>query len=182
MCKFCTYCRRQLTFLLIYNSVYAIHAKMRVEFLVLPNGKVPVEEFFGELADKALAKVYRLIEQLEEKGTLPFPHARKLEGYRGLMKTKSIRPLLQKKLERSAFVKAYAEESYLLRIGVAISETRERIGLSQGVLAKKLGTTQSVISRIEHGNQNLSLSMLAKIAYVLKCDLSVNLQPHRQAA
>lgn len=57
---------------------------MRVEFLVLPNGKVPVESFFDELADKVLAKIYRLLEQLEERGTLPFPHARKLEGYRGL--------------------------------------------------------------------------------------------------
>lgn len=57
---------------------------MCVEFLVLPNGKVPVEEFFSELGDKSLAKVYRLIDLLSEKGTLPFPHARKLEGYRGL--------------------------------------------------------------------------------------------------
>lgn len=81
-----------------------------------------------------------------------------------------------------AFATAYAEEGYLLRIGVAISEAREKAGVSQDVLAKKLRTTQSVISRIEHGNQNLSLSMLAKIAHVLSCDLSVNLYPHQQAA
>lgn len=57
---------------------------MKVEFLVLPNGKCPVELFLSTLEDKILAKVYRLIEMLEEKGSLPFPHARKLSGYKNL--------------------------------------------------------------------------------------------------
>ena len=37
-----------------------------------------------ELDDKTTAKLYRYIEILEEKGTLPFPHARKMQGYNGL--------------------------------------------------------------------------------------------------
>ena len=57
---------------------------MKVEFLALPNGRRPAEEFFEELDDKTLAKIYKLIERLESEGRLLFPHARKLEGYKGL--------------------------------------------------------------------------------------------------
>ena len=44
---------------------------------------------------------------------------------------------------------------------------REKAGLSQKDLALKLKTTQSVISRIENGKQNISLDMLQKIANAL---------------
>lgn len=57
---------------------------MKVEFLTLPNGKSPAEDFLGELDDKTVAKIYKLIERLESEGRLLFPHARKLEGYKGL--------------------------------------------------------------------------------------------------
>lgn len=57
---------------------------MKVEFLVLPNGKRPAEEFLSGLDNQALAKVYKLIERLEVDGRLGFPHAKKLEGYKGL--------------------------------------------------------------------------------------------------
>lgn len=98
------------------------------------------------------------------------------------MKTKSIRPLLQKKLGTPSFAKAYEEAEHLLSIGVIIADTRTKKGWSQAELAEKLGTAQSVISRIEHGNQNLSVSVLTKIARVLNCDLSIHLRPYRHAA
>ena len=98
------------------------------------------------------------------------------------MKTKSASTLLKKKLKRSPFMKAYAEAGYLLDIGIAIANAREKAGLSQGELAKRLKTTQSVISRIENGNQNISLNMLAKIAFVLHCELSIQMRPVKKAA
>ena len=57
---------------------------MNVEFLILPNGQCPVEDFLDKLDEKTVAKLYRYIEILEEKGTLPFPHARKMQGLHGL--------------------------------------------------------------------------------------------------
>lgn len=57
---------------------------MKVEFLTLPNGKTPVEDFFRTLDDKSLAKVYNFIEKLEVNHKLTFPHARKIEGYKSL--------------------------------------------------------------------------------------------------
>lgn len=93
------------------------------------------------------------------------------------MKTKSSKILLQKRLKKKAFVKAYREADFLTYIGLSVAQCRDRVNLTQGQLAKKLKTTQSVISRIENGNQNLSVAMLVKIAKVLKCELSFTLKP-----
>lgn len=97
-------------------------------------------------------------------------------------KTKSIHGFFQKKFHEKRFAKAYEETSPLMDVAIAIVEARNKAGLSQADLAKKLSTTQSVISRIENGNQNLSMKILVKIAQILKCDLAVHLTPHRMAA
>ena len=41
---------------------------------------------------------------------------------------------------------------------------REENKISQAELAKKVGTTQSVISRIENGSVNISIDMIQRIA------------------
>ena len=53
------------------------------------------------------------------------------------------------------------------QIGSLITKLREDRGLSQAELGKKTGTTQSVIARIEKGEQNLSTETLAKISAAL---------------
>jgi UDP-N-acetylglucosamine 1-carboxyvinyltransferase len=58
-------------------------------------------------------------------------------------------------------------ESYLTRIGVLIRDARRHKGLTQSELAELLGTSQSAVTRIEQGRQNLSLDMLAKIGDAL---------------
>ena len=98
------------------------------------------------------------------------------------MKTKSSKHLFQKRLKKKSFAKVYHEIEFLTYIGLTIAQYRDKAGLTQGQLAKKLKTTQSVISRIENGNQNLSVTMLAKIAQVLKCELMVKLKPSKFSA
>ena len=95
------------------------------------------------------------------------------------MKTRSSKILLGKKLEKKSFATAYQEVEFLVRLGVAIAKLREKAKLSQSQLAKLLGTTQSVISRIENGNQNLSLGMLKEITRILKCTLSLKMNEER---
>ncbi len=97
-------------------------------------------------------------------------------------RTKAVYGFFRKKFQESGFVKAYETESPLMDVALAVVEARDKAGLSQVELAKKLGTTQSVISRIENGNQNLSVQILAKIAQILCCDLTVALRPHKMAA
>lgn len=55
----------------------------------------------------------------------------------------------------------------LAHIGGLITKLRDGQGMTQAELAKKTGTTQSVIARIEKGEQNLSALTLAKIGEAL---------------
>jgi UDP-N-acetylglucosamine 1-carboxyvinyltransferase len=56
---------------------------------------------------------------------------------------------------------------YRQRIGTLIRDARRHKGLTQAELAKSLGTSQSAVARIEQGQQNLSLEMLARIGEAL---------------
>src|SRR3982750_1346879 len=53
------------------------------------------------------------------------------------------------------------------KIGQLIYQIRQERGLTQAAFAKKLGTSQSAVNRIEHGKQNLTLDTLAHISDVL---------------
>ena len=54
------------------------------------------------------------------------------------------------------------------KIGHLIYQLRQERGLTQAAFARKLGTSQSAVNRIEHGKQNLSLETLGRISDVLK--------------
>lgn len=53
------------------------------------------------------------------------------------------------------------------KIGKLIYDTRKERGLTQAEFARKLGTSQSAVNRIENGKQNLTLDTLAHIGEVL---------------
>jgi UDP-N-acetylglucosamine 1-carboxyvinyltransferase len=54
------------------------------------------------------------------------------------------------------------------KIGQLIYQLRQERGMTQAAFAKRLGTSQSAVNRIEHGKQNLSLETLGRISDVLK--------------
>jgi UDP-N-acetylglucosamine 1-carboxyvinyltransferase len=61
------------------------------------------------------------------------------------------------------------------KIGRLIHQIRQERGITQAEFARKLGTSQSAVNRIEHGGQNLSLEMLGRISDVLNKQLiSIN--------
>ena len=76
---------------------------------------------------------------------------------------------LEKKLRKQIkdFDKKFSAAKIRLEFAIQIANEREKAGLSQKDLALKLKTTQSVISRIENGKQNISLDMLQRIAEAL---------------
>lgn len=53
------------------------------------------------------------------------------------------------------------------KIGHLIAQIRQERGLTQAEFARKLGTSQSAVNRMEHGRQNLSLETLGRISDVL---------------
>lgn len=74
-------------------------------------------------------------------------------------------------------LRAQIEEQKLnSRVAEMILAARERAGLTQSQLAKLIGTTQSVISRLEDADyQGRSLTMLQRIAEALHHRLEVRL-------
>src|SRR5579862_5946231 len=57
------------------------------------------------------------------------------------------------------------------QIGSLISQIRQERGLTQAEFARRLGTSQSAVNRIEHGKQNLSLETVGRISDVLNKQL-----------
>ncbi|OGK23632.1 transcriptional regulator [Candidatus Roizmanbacteria bacterium RIFCSPLOWO2_01_FULL_37_13] len=55
----------------------------------------------------------------------------------------------------------------------AVLEARMKKGITQEILAKKIGTKQSVISRLEAGKANPTVSFLKKLAAALSTKLEI---------
>lgn len=55
----------------------------------------------------------------------------------------------------------------LTGIGLRILKRRQDLGLSQKEIAERLGIASAYVSRIEHGEQNLTVRTLVKIAEAL---------------
>src|SRR5476651_1384823 len=57
------------------------------------------------------------------------------------------------------------------KIGQLIAQVRQEKGLTQAEFARRLGTSQSAVNRMEHGRQNLSLETLGRVSDVLNKQL-----------
>jgi DNA-binding XRE family transcriptional regulator len=75
-------------------------------------------------------------------------------------------------------LKAVQNEREKMEIAIQIYELRQRAKLSQQQLAKLIGTTQSVISRLEDADyRGHSLEMLRRIAQALHCRVEISIVP-----
>ncbi len=78
---------------------------------------------------------------------------------------------------QQAFEEAVANREVAQRI----YELREQAGLSQAELAKRVGTTQSVISRLEDADyEGHSLAMLNRIAAAVERRVEIRFLPRRR--
>ena len=59
-------------------------------------------------------------------------------------------------------------------IGMVVAKARKRSRLTQQGLARKMGTRQANISRIERGLQNLSLDILVRLDNELGLNLKIS--------
>lgn len=91
------------------------------------------------------------------------------------LKPHDAREILKREHEKDPELRRlYEEEIVNFEVGLAIRAARERKGVTQKELAKKIGTTQSVISRLEDADyEGHSLSILQRIAKALNCRLSI---------
>lgn len=90
-----------------------------------------------------------------------------------IKKTIDFHLYLQEQLKNPKFKKYYDEYGRQLEIAYQILQLRKKAKISQAELAKKIGTTQSNVARMETGNQNFTTATLYKIAKALKHDLRI---------
>lgn len=83
---------------------------------------------------------------------------------------------LRESLRDPGFRKAWEETEPEYLLAKALIEKRLKKKMSQRQLAKKLKTSQAVISRIETMNANPSLMLLKRIASVLDSKLTLSLR------
>jgi len=95
------------------------------------------------------------------------------------MKALTLTDYVDKKLKSDKqFAEHYVREQIINNIAEMIVEARKTAHLTQSELAIKVGTTQSVISRIESGNSVWipSLETLVRISSALNMKLQLQLQ------
>ncbi len=79
----------------------------------------------------------------------------------------------QKLLKNPEFKRLYEESQPEFEIAKAIIRARIENKITQKELARKMNTTQSVISRVEQGKTSPSISLLKRLAAALNTTLQV---------
>lgn len=96
------------------------------------------------------------------------------------MKSKhvSLNAIVAERLKDAEFRIYFKESKALTELCRNIAMARKFANLTQTQLAKQMGTTQSVIARLENGNNGRmpSLDLLARVAKALKLSLVVGFE------
>jgi ribosome-binding protein aMBF1 (putative translation factor) len=89
-----------------------------------------------------------------------------------------ISELHQKWMKEPKYRKAYEalEEEFVL--ASAVMDVRNRAGLTQKELARKMGTTQPVVARIESGRTRPSMRTLERLAEATGSRLLISFEAH----
>jgi ribosome-binding protein aMBF1 (putative translation factor) len=87
--------------------------------------------------------------------------------------------ILKKRIERDTELQELVEDERVnLQVALAIREAREAARLTQKELAEMIGTTQSVISRLEDADyEGHTLKTLERIAEALQRRVTIRLEP-----
>jgi ribosome-binding protein aMBF1 (putative translation factor) len=79
--------------------------------------------------------------------------------------------------ERKEYDQAYAEAQLAAEVGERIHAAREAAGLTQRELARRMGTSQAAIDRLESGGVGATLTTLQRVATALGLEVNVELKP-----
>jgi transcriptional regulator with XRE-family HTH domain len=90
---------------------------------------------------------------------------------------------LKKASKRKGFKEAYEELEDEYRLTREMLAARSKFGLTQEVVAERMGTTKSAVSRLEAAGKHApSLSTLKKYAHAVGCRLEIKLVPTTRLA
>ena len=75
------------------------------------------------------------------------------------------------------FQAACVQRRLELELAAMIRKLRLSRGMSQAELARRIGTQQSAIARLEGGDENITLSRLQRVASFLGAEVNIHLKP-----
>lgn len=88
---------------------------------------------------------------------------------------------LEEQLRDPEFTERFKKAGEAWDVALKLASLRKESGLSQKELARRVGTSQQQISRLESPSyEGHSLSMLRRVAEVLGANIHVEIQPKKQ--
>jgi ribosome-binding protein aMBF1 (putative translation factor) len=119
------------------------------------------------------------INRLENLSLLDRQQNRKNAISLGMSKNNAALEIIRGSIERDPELAEMVKESSVnAQVSLIIYDVRKQAGLTQKQLADLIGTTQSVIARLEDADyEGHSLSMLARIAAALDRKLKIEMLP-----
>jgi ribosome-binding protein aMBF1 (putative translation factor) len=88
--------------------------------------------------------------------------------------------LLRKELKKPGFRKHFSKARLAVEVAHQMVQLRERLGISQAELARRMKTKQQTISRLESGDyEGFTLKTLIKIAEATKTRLEIRFHASR---
>lgn len=91
-----------------------------------------------------------------------------------ITKATDFEDVLKEHLKDPEFKRYFDYYGKQLEISYNLLQMRKRAKMSQAQLARKIGTTQSNVARMEAGNQNFTVALLTRIAGVFGKDLQIS--------
>jgi len=97
------------------------------------------------------------------------------------MRGRTLKEYIAEQMKSPEFKKAWENLDPEFQVLKAMIKAREKTGISQAELARRVGTKQSVISRLEHGAfSKATLETIKKMADALDMRLEIKLH-HKRA-
>jgi ribosome-binding protein aMBF1 (putative translation factor) len=97
------------------------------------------------------------------------------------MRGRTLKEYIAEQMKKPEFKKAWEDLDPEFQVLKAMIKAREKTGISQAELARRVGTKQSVISRLEHGAfSKATLETIKKMADALDMRLEIRLH-HKKA-
>ena len=86
------------------------------------------------------------------------------------------RYISRRKKRDSRLSRTFEEGYQVFLIGARLQAEREKAGVTQSELARRIGTTKTAISRLENGGRDIRLSTVERIAHALGRVVSIELK------
>lgn len=95
---------------------------------------------------------------------------------------KSWNQIRDRRLTRSAAKAGYERARRAFELGEEVRRLREATGLTQVELARRIGSTQPAVARLEAGGVAPTIDTLERIAAALDLELAVRFKRRKQSA